>query len=172
MVTLKKLSEIQEAFKAMKVPVETEFCALIDLAGLGPTAGNGLGEVNGTLQVKPASPSGLAVTSDGLSIQCAKNGGLTVDQDRLRVVDGPGITIDTSGVKLKLAAPLADDTNVLRVQTGPGMAVDGAGLKLQVDNVTVVVKDNIVRVQCDPNGGLKIDESGHLVLDLGKLMPK
>lgn len=165
------IQQIRASFAATKVPVQTDFEALIDLAFLGPMPGNGLTQTDdGTLRINRSNKSGLELTEKGLAVLCATDSGLTIENNQLRVQGGPGIAVEEK-VKLRLSPPLTEQGDKLSVRVGQGLKFEGGALTLHVDQRTVVVKSNIVHVQCDPHGGLKIDKDGQLTVDLSQLMP-
>lgn len=105
-------ADLKEKFSAQKIPLQTNFSDLIDVAdcgrkavGLSPAqpGGTGLGlQTDGEdrLAVLPQPNRGINVSSAGVGVAVEANKGLAVGSGGLAVVAGNGITLGSAGVSI------------------------------------------------------------------------
>lgn len=172
-----KVEGLKESFGTGRIPTQTNFIDLIDLADVGRKT-LGFSESDFTQLPKPGSGLTVPATDKSLQVNIAtdKSGGLkfnehthalelAVDENKsgltlkenegLKVKEGPGIQVDNSGVAVNTAALSGlDVTNGLKVKVGAGLKV-GSG-------------DGPLAVHVAKTGGLCLDDSQALSIKLAE----
>lgn len=122
--------ELKEKFSAQKIPLQTDFSELIDVAdcgrkavGLSPAQpggvgaglklddeerlavlpGNGIDASSTGVGVTVEPSKGLSVSAAGIAVRLEANKGLTVGANGVAVQPGTGITVDSTGVSIASA---------------------------------------------------------------------
>jgi hypothetical protein len=149
---------LKEAFSAQKIPLQTDFANLIDVANCGRLAA-GLspdqpGETGaglllddlGRLAVRAMLDQGLIVSSQGVGLALQPGKGLIVDAGGLAIKSGGGINLGATGVGVTANAE-------------KGITVDGSGvgLSLQADKGLVV---NASGLAIRPGSGINLGATG------------
>ncbi|MBU3895414.1 hypothetical protein KH388_22235 [Serratia rubidaea] len=175
-------------FSAWKVPADEDFAQLIAVAALSFQPGHGLtggdtstqvGVVN-TGDVQPllveAGPgSGMVATGEGLALQLAATGGLTLAAGKVGLTPSHDASVRSDGgICVQAVAPLTvTDKVALDIDTACGLrwGTDNPALTLNLDTKTMD-NNGTLRVKCQENGGLRIDESGYLTVDIAAILAR
>jgi len=121
-------TKLKEQFSAQKIPLQTNFADLIDVADCGRKAvGLSPGQLGGTgagLQLDGEDRLAVLVKNDGgieaspsIAVKTQKDKGLMVDISGMAVIAGPGIKVDSAGVSVDIPTVLPSGMIIMFYKT-------------------------------------------------------
>ena len=164
---------LKETFSSHRIPLESDFADLIDVADCGrkavganpaQTPGTGAGlllDDESKLAVLPLSGGGISVSAAGVGVSLEANKGLSVGANGLAVKSGSGINLGSAGVGVTVEASkgLAVGSNGVAVVPGNGINVSATGVGVRVEaSKGLTVGTNGVAVS--PGNGINLSVTG------------
>lgn len=159
-----KITDLKNKFSTGKIPSETDFAELIDLAGCGNKA-LGLDED----QISVSATDGLTIKNKQLKVNLAENSGLKkYDDGGLGIVAGKGVKVDQNGVSLNISPQGGIDIsaeNVMYIKPWHGIAVSetgelsvnvGPGLIIENSSINLNIGDGLELKTGDPKLAAKL----------------